>query len=172
MKSKKERQSPPSDSDRGFMQIGELADRMGVTQRTLRYYESIGLLDPSGRMEGGFRLYSDTDVHRLERIVELKRLLGVPLSLIKEIVEAEELLQQLRAERRSTDDLVAKRASLEKAMGIIEAQVGFVRERMSAMQQLQDRYQRRLKRTRARLTRLDTHLAEQSGQVTGARTRS
>ena len=93
-------------------------------------------------MEGGFRLYSDTDVHRLERIVELKRLLGVPLSLIKEIVEAEELLQQLRAERRSTDDLVAKRASLEKAMGIIEAQVGFVHERMSAMQQLQDRYRR------------------------------
>ena len=150
------------------MQIGELADRMGLTQRTLRYYESIGLLTPSGRMEGGFRLYSDTDVYRLERIVELKRLLGVPLSLIKEIVEAEELLRQLRAERRSTDDLVAKRASLEKAMGIIEAQVGFVQERMSAMQQLQDRYQRRLKRTRARLARLDTHLAEQSDQRTGA----
>ncbi len=150
------------------MQIGELADRMGLTQRTLRYYESIGLLTPSGRMEGGFRLYSDTDVHRLERIVELKRLLGVPLSLIKEIVEAEELLQQLRAERRSTDDMVAKRASLEKAMGIIEAQVGFVHERMSAMQQLQDRYQRRLKRTRARLARLDTHLAERPGQRTGA----
>ena len=150
------------------MQIGALAARMGLTQRTLRYYESIGLLTPSGRMEGGFRLYSDADVHRLERIVELKRLLGVPLSLIKEIVEAEELLQQLRAERRLTDDMVAKRASLEKAMGIIEAQVGLVHERMSAMQQLQDRYQRRLKRTRARLARLDTHLAEQSGQRTGA----
>lgn len=170
MKSKKKRPSPPADSERRFMQIGELADRMGLTQRTLRYYESIGLLTPSGRMEGGFRLYSDLDVYRLERVVELKRLLGVPLSLIKEIVEAEELLRQLRAERRSTDDLVAKRASLEKAMGIIEAQVGFVQERMSAMQQLQDRYQRRLKRTRARLARLDTHLAEQSDQRTGART--
>ncbi len=169
MRSKKKRPLPPSGSEHGFMQIGELAARMGVTQRTLRYYESIGLLTPSGRMEGGFRLYSDTDVHRLERIVELKRLLGVPLSLIKEIVEAEELLQQLRAERRSTDDLVAKRASLEKAMGIIEAQVGFVHERMSAMQQLQDRYRRRLKRTRARLARLDTHLAERSGQDSGAR---
>ena len=169
MRSKKKRPSPSSDSEHGFMQIGELADRMGVTQRTLRYYESIGLLDPSGRMEGGFRLYSDTDVHRLERIVELKRLLGVSLSLIKEIVEAEEILQQLRAERRSTDDLVAKRASLERAMGIIEAQVGLVQERMSAMQQLQDRYQRRLKRTRTRLARLDTHLAERSGQPTGAR---
>lgn len=169
MKPKKKRPSPPSDSEHDFMQIGALAARMGLTQRTLRYYESIGLLTPSGRMEGGFRLYSDTDVHRLERIVELKRLLGVPLSLIKEIVEAEELLQQLRAERKSTDDMVAKRASLEKAMGIIEAQVGLVHERMSAMQQLQDRYQRRLKRTRARLARLDTHLAEQSGQRTGAR---
>ncbi|MAG35837.1 MAG: hypothetical protein CL878_06300 [Dehalococcoidia bacterium] len=172
MKSKRARQSPQLNADRGFRQIGEVADELGLTQRTLRYYESRGLLNPAGRLDGGFRLYSDADVYRLERILELKRLLGAPLSLIKEILEAEELLQQLREERRSTDDLVAKRASLERAMGIIEAQVGLVRERMSAMQQLQDRYERRLTRTRARLDRVDTHLAERPLPVAVARTQS
>ena len=41
-----------------YMQIGEVAERTALTQRTLRYYESIGLLAPASRMEGGFRLYS------------------------------------------------------------------------------------------------------------------
>ncbi|HEV2121716.1 MAG TPA: MerR family transcriptional regulator, partial [Chloroflexota bacterium] len=55
-----------------FMQIGEVAHRTGLTQRALRYYESVGLLAPASRMDGGFRLYSEQDVSRLEKIVELK----------------------------------------------------------------------------------------------------
>src|SRR5450759_1064971 len=72
------------------MLIGEVAERTGLTQRTLRYYEEIGLLSPAPRLEGGFRLYSEADVHRLHRILDLKRLLGFSLLEIKDMVEAEE----------------------------------------------------------------------------------
>jgi DNA-binding transcriptional MerR regulator len=94
----------------GTMQIGEVAERVGVTQRTLRYYESIGLLAPAGRLEGGFRLYSEDDLHRLEQIVELKRLLGISLAEIKQIVNAEDEFQQIRSENKLHPDPAERRA--------------------------------------------------------------
>ena len=51
-----------------FLQIGEAADRANLTQRTLRYYEEKGLLNPPTRMDGGFRLYSPDDIERIDRI--------------------------------------------------------------------------------------------------------
>ena len=125
------------------MQIGEVAERTGVTQRTLRYWESIGLLPPAHRLEGGFRLYSESDLRRLEQIVELKRLLRISLAEIKQIVEAEDVLQQIRART-------------ERAIGIIGEQLLLVRSRVEAMQQLEARYQRRLERLTERLARLST----------------
>ena len=82
-----ERKAGPSDT---LLQIGEVADRTGVTQRTLRFYEERGLLKPPTRMDGGFRLYSEDDVQRVEQIKRLQDLLGLTLAEIKDMVEAEE----------------------------------------------------------------------------------
>ena len=70
--------SNASDTDRAGprYQIGEVADRTGVTQRTLRFYEEKGLLNPPERMDGGFRLYSDEDIQRIDYIRRLQELLG------------------------------------------------------------------------------------------------
>src|SRR5438105_816961 len=78
-----------------LLQIGEVADRTGVTQRTLRFYEERGLLKPPTRMDGGFRLYSEDDVSRVETIRRLQNLLGLTLAEIKEMVEAEEIKEEL-----------------------------------------------------------------------------
>lgn len=55
-------------------QIGEAAGRSGLSLRTVRYYEEVGLVVPSGRTEGGFRLYTDADIERLGLIRQLKPL--------------------------------------------------------------------------------------------------
>ena len=136
------------------MQIGEVAERMGVTQRTLRYWESIGLLPPAHRLEGGFRLYTESDLRRLEQIVELKRLLRISLAEIKQIVEAEDVLQQIRSENKQDRDPAERRARTERAIGIIGEQLLLVRSRVEAMRQLEARYQRRLERLTERLVRL------------------
>ena len=141
-----------------YMQIGEVAERTGLTQRTLRYYESIGLLAPASRMEGGFRLYSDEDLRRLEQIVELKRLLGFSLAEIKQIVDADDVLQQIRAENKQHSDPAERRARLERAIAIIGEQLQLVRSRVAAMQQLEARYQHRLERLRDRIASLDALL--------------
>ena len=54
--------------------IGEVAAATGLTVRTLHHYDEIGLLAPSGRSDGGYRLYADDDVRRLYRIVAFRRL--------------------------------------------------------------------------------------------------
>lgn len=56
------------------MQIGEVATRTGLSLRTIRYYEEIGLIAPSARSGGGFRLYVESDVERLELVKRMKPL--------------------------------------------------------------------------------------------------
>ena len=67
----------------GFMTVGEVAKKMGVTVRTLQYYDKEGLLSPSAESEGGRRLYTDKDLITLHQIISLKSL-GFPLDDIKQ----------------------------------------------------------------------------------------
>jgi len=64
--------------------IGELANLVEMSPRTIRYYEEIGLLSPVKRMEGGKRVYTDTDFQRLKFIKRLK-LLGLTLTEMHEL---------------------------------------------------------------------------------------
>ena len=66
----------------GFMTVGELAKKMGVTIRTLQYYDKEGMLSPSAESEGGRRLYTDKDIVLLHQILSLKSL-GFSLKDIK-----------------------------------------------------------------------------------------
>jgi DNA-binding transcriptional MerR regulator len=56
------------------VQIGEVAERTGLSLRTIRYYEEVGLVTPSSRTSGGFRLYSELEVSRLMLIMRMKPL--------------------------------------------------------------------------------------------------
>jgi DNA-binding transcriptional MerR regulator len=80
------------------LRIGEAAARVGVSRRTLRYYEELGLLTPSERTPGGARRYTEDDVARLAHIRELQELMGFNLDEILEVVRTEDRLATLRAE--------------------------------------------------------------------------
>jgi DNA-binding transcriptional MerR regulator len=69
----------------GRMQIGEVAQRIGLSLRTIRYYEEVGLAAPSARSEGGFRLYAEDDVERLRVIMQMKPL-GFSLEEMRELL--------------------------------------------------------------------------------------
>ncbi len=80
-----------------LMQIGQVAERTGLSLRTIRFYEENGLVIPTTRSEGGFRLYSENEVARLEVIKRMK-----PLGFSLE--EMQELLTLLAALDASTGD--------------------------------------------------------------------
>lgn len=73
-------------------QIGEVAESVGLSLRTIRYYEEIGLVTPSGRTEGGFRLYTDADVERLGLVKALKPV-GLTLETLRELIECVDVLR-------------------------------------------------------------------------------
>lgn len=61
-------------AEREMHQIGEVAEAVGLSLRTIRHYEEVGLVPPSGRTAGGFRLYTDEDVERLLLVKRMKPL--------------------------------------------------------------------------------------------------
>ncbi|MGD0278210.1 MAG: MerR family transcriptional regulator [Smithella sp.] len=67
-----------------FTSIGEIARKLEMSQRTIRYYEEIGLLNSIKRVEGGRRIYTDADLRRLKLIKRLK-IMGMTLSEMQEL---------------------------------------------------------------------------------------
>ena len=65
--------------------VGEIAERLGVSPRTIKYYEELGLIQPETRSQGGFRLYGKEEVQQLERILRLKSI-GYSLAAIRELL--------------------------------------------------------------------------------------
>lgn len=63
-----------ADDTTATMKIGEVSERVGMSLRSMRYYEEEGLITPAGRSPGGFRLYSERDVRRLLLIMQMKPL--------------------------------------------------------------------------------------------------
>lgn len=70
---------------RNLMRIGELSEKSRLSTRTIHYYEEIGLISPSCRTVGGFRLYSEGQLEKLKLIRELK-VSNIPLCKIKELI--------------------------------------------------------------------------------------
>lgn len=68
------------------MHIGEIAERTGLSLRTIRHYDEVGLIKPSGRTDGGFRLYTDDDLERFLLIRRMKPL-GFSLEEMTELLE-------------------------------------------------------------------------------------
>ena len=130
--------------------IGEVAEAAGVSTRTLRYYEELGLLSPAGHSPGGARRYSDGDLARVLRIRELQQLVGFNLDEIKTIVAAEARLDELRTEfkagrspereremvaeaieinNRLREDMQAKVSRLETFLADLDARAALYRRR-------------------------------------------
>ena len=104
----------------GFMTVGEAAKKMGVTVRTLQYYDKEGLLSPSAESEGGRRLYTDKDLVTLHQIISLKSL-GFSLDDIKErLTSLETPADVANALTEQADDIRRKIEQLQASLSAIE----------------------------------------------------
>lgn len=104
----------------GFMTVGEAAKKMGVTVRTLQYYDREGLLSPSAESEGGRRLYTDKDLVMLHQIISLKSL-GFSLDDIKQrLIPLETPADVANALTEQADDIRKKIKQLKDSLTAIE----------------------------------------------------
>ena len=104
----------------GYMTIGEAAKKIGVTVRTLQYYDKKGLLSPSAESEGGRRLYTDKDLVILHQIISLKSL-GFSLDDIKQRLSSLETPADVaNALTEQADELRGKIEQLTASLTAIE----------------------------------------------------
>lgn len=105
----------------GYMTVGEVAKKVGVTVRTLQYYDKQGLLSPSGESEGGRRLYTNKDVVLLHQIISMKQI-GFSLDDIKNRLVSLETPQDVAKALTEQAETIRKQIdSLSKSLKAIEA---------------------------------------------------
>ncbi|MGD0714481.1 MAG: MerR family transcriptional regulator [Gaiellaceae bacterium] len=127
-----------SATEQRVLRIGELAERTGVTPRTIRYYEEIGLLACGERRKGSHRLYDEADVERVLELTQLRDLLNLSLGELKQLVEAEEARAILRRRFHETDSGVERLRIVEEALPHVETQLQLVRRRGQELARLED----------------------------------
>ncbi len=135
--------SPKIDEPRLFT-IEQVSAQTGLTKRTLRYYEEVGLLPPTDRTEGNYRRYTEADVKRLDKIKKLRDLLGFSLADIREIMEAEDERGQIKVAYKNATEAAAKIDQLDRADELIRRQLHLIEQKMIGLEEMRTALQAKI----------------------------
>ena len=139
-----------------LLRINEVAAETGLTTRTIRYYEEMGLLEPAARSEGDYRLYDDSDLERLQFIRSLRDDAGFALAQIRQLLEDDVARERNNERLRATHDPAERRALFLDARTRVDRQIELLEAKA-------DRLAAMIEDARARRRHLDAHLAELDG---------
>lgn len=138
------------------LRIGEVAELVGTTTRTIRYYEEIGLLPGAAdREQGKHRCYTQADVERVREIVRLRDLLGLSLDQLSRLLEAETARAELRREWEVAESGDQRRRILDEALEHVGTQLELVRDRRLELEQLEAELLAKRESIHRRLAELD-----------------
>jgi MerR family transcriptional regulator, repressor of the yfmOP operon len=136
-----------------LLRIQQVAAEVGLTTRSIRYYEELGLLKPAARSEGSYRLYDDDDLERLRFIKGLRDDAGFSLAEIGQLLEDEAARARNRERFRSSRDPDERRAILRESFDRVDRQIASLREKIQRLEAM-------VVEAEGRREHLQTHLAE------------
>jgi len=145
--------APDAVQEERLARIQEVAEEVGLTPRSIRYYEERGLLKPAARSEGAYRLYDADDVERLRFIKGLRDDAGFSVADIGLLLEDETARARIGARYRETDDPGERRELLLDGIARIDHQVEILRAKVERLESM-------IEATGARRRHLEGHLAE------------
>ena len=119
-------------------QIGTVAETVGLSLRTIRYYEEIGLVTPSGRTDGGFRLYTDVDIDRL-RLAKALKPVGMSLETMGELLSRADALE---AAIESGDELASAADAFEEVLAVARRKCDEWEDRLEQARQVLTKFDR------------------------------
>jgi MerR family transcriptional regulator, repressor of the yfmOP operon len=137
------------------LRIGEVADLVGITPRTIRYYEELGLLDAAPtRTKGAHRTYTEADVAQLQELIRLRDLLGLTLDELVTLAETEEARRALRRQWHDDPTDAERVEILDQAIDLAQRQLKLLQTRREKLEDFAaelDAKLRRLRRQRREL---------------------
>jgi MerR family copper efflux transcriptional regulator len=125
-------------------QIGEVADRVGLSLRTVRYYEEQGLVRPAQRTDGGFRLYREEEIVRLELIKKMKPL-GFTVQEMRRLLDARDHLATADPGSRAHEQALD---SLSGYADVTKQKIDALREQLGAAESFASQLRGELRRHR------------------------
>jgi len=142
-----------------LLHIQEVAEEIGLTPRSIRYYEERGLLRPAARSEGAYRLYDASDLEQLRFIKGLRDDAGLSIADIGQILEDEESRRRTRAALKATDDPAERRRILLERLASIEGLHGRLNAKLARLQAMFDDVEARRGRLHDLLAAAEQELA-------------
>jgi DNA-binding transcriptional MerR regulator len=137
-----------------LLRIHEAATEVGLTPRSVRYYEEIGLLTPAARSEGDYRLYDDTDLERLRFIKGLRDDAGFSLAEIARLLEDEAARERSHAAYHATTDQAERARILRDRLVRYDHQIEMLRTKIDRLAIMVDEADARRARTAALIDEL------------------
>jgi DNA-binding transcriptional MerR regulator len=133
-----------------WLKIEEVAKRSGLTKRTIRYYEELGILPPPERSEGKIRLYTEEHIETLKKVIDAKEVLGFSLQELLQYISFQDALAIQRQEYKrqykdSTDQAERKKRLLEidkntsDLLDLIQQKLQKIHEVQSELENMQSR---------------------------------
>jgi DNA-binding transcriptional MerR regulator len=138
-----------------LLRIQEAAAEAGLTARSVRYYEEMGLLRPAARSESDYRLYDESDVERLRFIKALRDDAGFSLAEIAQLLEDEVARERGHAAYHATTDPGERKRILVERLASYERQIETLRRKIARLQAMVDETQARRDRTSARMAEVE-----------------
>jgi DNA-binding transcriptional MerR regulator len=160
--------TPEAIQDERPMKIQEVAAEVGLTTRSIRYYEEIGLLAPA-RSEGAYRLYELEDVERLRFIKGLRDDAGFSLGEIGQLLEDEAARLRNKARFRATDDPAERRALALDGIARVDRQIDTLRGKIARLRGMIADARVRRDKLAARVEEIDAGAARTHVHVDRAR---
>ncbi|HEY8170500.1 MAG TPA: MerR family transcriptional regulator [Candidatus Limnocylindria bacterium] len=136
-----------------LLRINEVAAELGLTTRSIRYYEEMGLLAPAARSDGAYRLYDPSDIERLRFIKRLRDDAGFSLAQIGQMLEDEAARVRNRERLAHTTDPAERRVYLTEAEERVERQIALLQDKAGSLAAM-------IADAEARLTRIRAGIAE------------
>lgn len=150
------RGAPPAvPAGEGSLRIHAAGRLVGLTPRSIRYYEEMGLLSPSGRSRGAYRLYDELDLERLRFIKGLRDDAGFSIAEIRRLLEDETARRLAREAFAATDDPAERRRILRGRLAAIEEQLARLRAKQARLHEMIDDLGRRREHVLGHLAELD-----------------
>jgi|ERR1035437_3719752 DNA-binding transcriptional MerR regulator len=144
----------PNDKPARLLRIQEAAADVGLTTRSVRYYEEMGLLRPAARSEGDYRLYDPTDLERLRFIKGLRDDAGFSLAEIAQLLEDEAARERGHVAFHATTDPAERKRLLRERVASFERQIETLERKIGRLQTMVDETESRRVRTVAKIAEI------------------
>ncbi|MEI2282036.1 MerR family transcriptional regulator [Paenibacillus polysaccharolyticus] len=145
-----------------LFKIDDVAKACGLTKRTIRYYEEIGVMPSPQRTDGGTRLYSQDDIDYLKKVVRAKEVLGFSLQELHAYVATTDVLNEQRFDYQQTTEVKERIEKLTRMEATLDGQLQLLEQKLQSIHAVQQELEELRGRVRTGIQTLQANARERN----------